>query len=65
MFCYRYNLTHIGEVFSKFPSYLIAGKEDCLISKYDLIKLENILKPSGAIFERIDRYAHLDYDKFE
>lgn len=56
-----YNTTHIAEEFKKFPSYLMAGDNDCLVSKKDLAKLKAIVEPSGAIVEVLDTFAHLDY----
>ena len=56
-----YNTTQIAETFKKFPSYLIAGGNDCLVSKHDLATLRGILEPTGARIEVIETFAHLDY----
>ena len=56
-----YNTTHIGEVFHSFPSFLLAGENDALVSKKDLAKLVDIIGPSGTKVERLDRFAHVDY----
>lgn len=56
-----YNTTHIAETFTKFPSFLLAGENDALVSKHDLEKLRKIIEPSGTRIETIPTFAHLDY----
>jgi lysosomal acid lipase/cholesteryl ester hydrolase len=56
-----YNTSHIAETFTKFPSFLLAGNNDALVSKHDLEKLRQIVEPSGTRIETIDTFAHLDY----
>src|SRR5690606_11982292 len=57
----HYNMTHIADTFSKFPSLLMAGENDALVAPKDFEKLEALLLPSGVEIRVLEDYAHADY----
>ena len=56
-----YNTQLIAQVFSTFPSLLLAGQNEELITPKDLLRLEQLLQPSGVEIIKLQNYSHADY----
>ena len=56
-----YNISKVVDSFSQFPSFMIVGKNDALVTVHDFETLMKILEPTGVEWREVPHFTHSEY----